>query len=142
MRVFISFDWDDRDQVNGFRGMLANPDVRSLEHRDKSIRHDYSEYGASEIKRQIERKIKQSDITVCLISQRTQHSKWVNWELETSRRLGKPVVGVVLKNQPVGQSIYPEFFRRYPQFEVYGWDEPSRINAALQKAYRDQRAYS
>jgi hypothetical protein len=43
MNIFISFYWDDRDQVNGFRSMLANPDI----------------------KRQITRKITHSDIIIC-----------------------------------------------------------------------------
>jgi hypothetical protein len=51
MKLFISFDWNDRAQINGFRSMLANPAIEPLSHRDTSIKHDYSEFGKNEIKR-------------------------------------------------------------------------------------------
>ncbi|MFZ4580663.1 MAG: TIR domain-containing protein, partial [Myxococcota bacterium] len=96
MNLFISFDWDDRDRVNGFRGMLGNPQVRDLSHRDTSVKEDYSEEGKAYIKQHITNKIAVSDVTVCLISHKTRNSGWVNWELECSRLLRKPVVGIVL----------------------------------------------
>ena len=66
MNLFISFDWDDRAQVNGFRSMLANPEIEPLSHRDTSIKHDYSELGKKEVKRQILKKMEQSHVVVCL----------------------------------------------------------------------------
>ena len=132
MNIFISFDWNDRDQVNGFRSMLANPDIRPLSHRDTSIKHDYSEYGNIEIKRQITRKIEESDIIICLISQRTKHSDWVNWELEQTRLYSKPIFGIVLKDQPV-KSLKgaPAFFTRYSNYKVHAWKTPSEINKII-----------
>lgn len=132
MNIFISFDWDDRDQVNGFRSMLANPDIKPLSHRDTSIKHDYSEYGTPEIKRQITRKIAHSDIIICLISQKTKHSDWVNWELEQTRLSGKPIIGIVLKDQPVTTlKGTPAFFSRYNNYKVHPWKTPSEINKII-----------
>ncbi len=135
MNLFISHDWDDRDQVNGFRSMLANPTVDALEDRDTSIKHDYSEDVNKEIKRQISRKIDQSDVTVCLISQRTKHSDWVNWELEQSRLLKKGIVGIVLKDQPVTTlKGCPEFFTRYKHFKIHKWDSPENLEHYINHA--------
>lgn len=134
MNLFISFDWDDRGQVNGFRAMLANPQIAMLSHRDTSVRHDYSEYGNVAIKEAILRKIQQSDVTVCLISQKTRNSNWVNWELEQSRMNRLPIVGIVLKDQPVKTlQGCPEFFTRYPQYKVYNWRTPMELNGVIQQ---------
>jgi hypothetical protein len=139
MNIFISFDWDDRSQVNGFRSMLANPNVQPLTHRDTSIKHDYSEYGNNEIKRQIERKINESDIVVCLISQKTKHSEWVNWELERSRQNNKSIIGIVLKDQPVKTLAgSPQFFTRYDHFKVHTWGTPFEINKLINRALNSQ----
>lgn len=136
MNLFISFDWDDRYQVNGFRAMLANPQIAPLSHRDTSVKYDYSEYGDSKVKDMILSKIRQSHLTVCLISQKTRNSDWVNWELERSRELGLPIVGIVLKEQPVATSKgVPEFFTRYPHYEWHQWNSPQALNAAIQRAY-------
>ena len=132
MNLFISFDWDDRQQVNGFRAMLANPLVNVLNHRDTSVKHDYSEYGNVVIKNAILGKIRQSQVTVCLISQKTRNSHWVNWELEQSRLHGKPIVGIVLKGQPVATlQGCPEFFSRYPRCPVHSWGGPEGISNAI-----------
>lgn len=134
MNLFISFDWDDRDQVNGFRAMLGNPRIAPLSHRDTSVRHDYSEYGNAAIKNAILGKIRQSHLTVCLVSQKTRNSAWVNWELEQSRLHRLPIVGIVLKDQPVRTLRgCPEFFTRYPQCKVYNWGAPAELNGVIQK---------
>jgi hypothetical protein len=136
MNLFISFDWDDRNQVNGFRGMLANPDIQPLNHRDKSVDEDLSAYGTSAIQQEILRKIDLSHVTVCLISQKTRNSAWVNWELEQSRLKGLPILGIILKDQPVStmQGV-PEFFSRYPRYQVHNWGQPQQLNNAIQQAY-------
>ena len=134
MNLFISFDWDDREQVKGFRAMLANPQIAPLSHRDTSVHHDYSEYGNAVIKEAILGKILQSHVTVCLISQKTRNSSWVNWELEQSRLQRRPIVGIVLKDQPVKTlDGCPEFFTRYPQYAVYNWGSPTQLNGWIQK---------
>lgn len=137
MNLFISFDWDDRDQVNGFRSMLSNPNVIHLQHRDTSVKHDYSEGGNSAIKNAILSKLNNSHVTVCLISQKTKNSDWVNWELEQSRLNGKPIVGFVLKGQPVKTLAgAPEFFTRYQNYSIHPWMQPKEMSSRIQKAYR------
>lgn len=133
MNLFISFDWDDRDQVNGFRSMLANPQINMLNHRDTSVKYDYSEDGNQAIKDAISNKINQSDLIVCLISQKTKNSKWVNWELEKVRWLDKPIIGIILKDQPVAiRQGCPDFFIRHSQYEVYDWGTPDELNRYIQ----------
>ena len=134
MNLFISFDWDDRNQVNGFRGMLANPDIYNLTHRDTSVKYDYSDLGNQAIKEAILKKIKQSRVIICLISQKTKNSKWVNWELEQAMSSGKSILGFVLKDQPVSlPQGCPEFFTRYKQYKVFEWGSPDELSRYIQR---------
>lgn len=136
MNLFISFDWDDRQQVNGFRSMLSNPIVNNLNHRDTSVKHDYSDDGNQAIRKAILQKIQQSNVTVCLISQKTRNSRWVNWELEQSRLNNKGIVGIVLKDQPVTTlQGCPEFFTRYQEhYSVHKWGTPDAIAQCILNA--------
>ena len=49
---------------------------------------------ADYIKSQITAKIKNASITICLIGETTQTSRWVAWEIEKSGALGKRLLGV------------------------------------------------
>lgn len=139
MNVFISFDWSDRDQVNGFRGMLANPQVDDLQHRDFSLRFDYGALGNAAIRQGILAKLTRSHVTVCLISQKTRHSDWVNWELEQSRAHRLGIVGLVLPDQPVATLAgCPEFFTRYSGYTVYPWAVPAQIHGYISQAWANR----
>ena len=99
MQIFLSFDFDeDIDQVNGFRGMLDNPNT-GIDFVDGSCKKDYEGKPDNEIEQYIKSLIDKSSVTVCLISSKTKQSKWVNRELELSQSKGKGIVGIVLKDK-------------------------------------------
>jgi len=95
-RLFISFDHDDTEQVNGFLGLREVIDGcefynHKLDHRIKSkdvdyvcnvIRNDY---------------INPASVTVVLIGNRTAQSEWVRWEIQESIKRGKGILGIRLK---------------------------------------------
>jgi hypothetical protein len=96
-RVFISFDHDDTEKVNGFLGLRNIMDTfecynHKLDHRIKSNDVDY-------IKRVIrEDYIKPASVAVILIGNKTAQSDWVQWEIEESIRQGKGMLGIRLKD--------------------------------------------
>lgn len=135
MKVFISFDIDDLAQVNGFRGMLENPNLDELSGTDHSVKEDLGGEPRKEIQAAILTKIRTASVCVCLISHKTRNSKWVNWELEQCRLAGKGIVGVVLKEHQVATLAgCPEFFSRYPKYKVVGWGTPAHIQVAIRAA--------
>jgi len=97
-RIFISFDHDDTEQVNGFMGLRYITDGfdfynHKLDHRIKSTDSTY-------ICRVIrEEYIQPSSVTVVLIGDRTAQSEWVKWEIEESKRQGKGILGIRLKDR-------------------------------------------
>ena len=96
-RIFISFDHDDTDKVNGFLGLRNIIDEfefynHKLDHR---IMSDNEEY----VKRIIrEEYIRPASVTVVLIGDKTAKSKWVGWEIVESRRQIKGILGIRLQN--------------------------------------------
>lgn len=95
-RIFISFDHDDTEQVNGFLGLRHIMDGfefynHKLDHR---INSTDANYVCSVLRNDY---INPASVTVVLIGGRTAQSEWVKWEITESKRLGKGVLGIRLK---------------------------------------------
>lgn len=97
IRAFLSFIGEDLDLVNMFRGQARN-DNSDLEFADYSIKEAFNSTNADYIKRGILDQIRPASITICLYGPQTYTSNWVDWELQKSIELGKPVMGVWLYN--------------------------------------------
>ncbi len=136
MQIFLSFAYDeDIEQVNGFRGMLQNPNA-NIEFLDGSCKKDYSGKSEQEIEQYIKSLLDKSSVTVCLISGKTKRSEWVNKELKISQSKSKGIVGIVLKGKDdeiKGLSDYPNIFdgKRYL---VYKWDKPEVMQKYIDEA--------
>lgn len=136
MQIFLSFDYDeDINQVNGFRGMLDNPNA-GINFIDGSCKKDYGDKSDSEIEQYIMSLIDQSSVTVCLISKNTKQSKWVNRELQISQSKNKGIIGIVLKDKDDEINNYsdcPLIFDNKKYF-VYYWSEPENIQKLIEKS--------
>jgi hypothetical protein len=92
-KVFISYDHDDAAQVNGFRGLAANPN-HPLELVDgslaeavvdgagKVIRYVPMDPRSEPVRLQIRACFDQCSRMVVLIGDDTHSSMWVDWEIE------------------------------------------------------------
>lgn len=136
MQIFLSFAYDeDKEQVNGFRGMLENPKA-NINFVDGSCKKDYAGKPDYEIDRYIRQLIDRSSVTVCLISGKTKKSKWVTRELDVSRSKGKGIVGIILKGKDSEVSTIhqcPDFFNK-SRYKVYQWGRPEEIESWIQEA--------
>lgn len=91
--VFISFAYEDINQVNLLRGQAKNENS-PLEFNDWSVSEPIDSERAPYIKQKIAERIQQSSLTVVFLSNSTAKSPWVAWEIEKSIEMGKHVVGV------------------------------------------------
>jgi hypothetical protein len=91
--VFISFAYEDIDEVNLLRGQAKN-DKMPIEFNDWSVSAPIESDRAPYIKQKISERIAQSSLTVVYLSDKTSESKWVKWEIEETLRRGKQVIGV------------------------------------------------
>jgi len=88
--VFISFAMEDLNDVNLFRGQAKN-DNSGLAFNDFSLRESFDSKNADYIRSGIRERIRQSSATVVYVSEQTANSKWVDWEIRESIKLGKQV---------------------------------------------------
>lgn len=118
-RVFISFDHDDTDQVNGFLGLRNIIDnLEFFNHKlDREIQGSNDDYKRRVIR---ERYIRPASVTIVLIGASTAWSQWVDWEIQDSVAEGNGLLGIRLKdsNGPVPP--------RLPANRVGGW-EPDKF---------------
>lgn len=96
-RVFISFRGEDKPLVDLFRGQARNKNT-DLDFIDFSLRVPFNSKNAEYIRRGIRERIRQSSVTIVLITGSTHKSEWIDWEIRESKRLGKGVIGVNCKD--------------------------------------------
>jgi hypothetical protein len=97
--VFISFANEDKALVELLRGQAKKEDS-ALEFNDWSLREPFDSRRADYIRQGIRERIRQASVTLVFVSDHTADSRWVDWEIEESVKLGKKVVGVYQGQPP------------------------------------------
>lgn len=98
-RVFISFRIEDRSKVNGLRLLAANEKF-DIEFYDESVKTEIKSQIAAYVKTKILEKITRTTVTICMVSELTHTSEWVDWELEKSYAKGNTVIYMGFKDGP------------------------------------------
>lgn len=100
--VFISFAFEDINEVNLLRGQSKN-DNSDIEFNDRSIKEPYDSTRGDYIRQKLRERINQCSTTVVYLSEDAAKSKWVAWEVEKSIELGKRVIAVHSGKKPPAQ---------------------------------------
>ena len=127
-RLFLSFHYEDRNQVNWFRLMASSPDS-PIDFYDGSVRSAVNSIQSAYLRSVLKEKIRKCSVVVCLIGNGTAWREWVDWELETAIALGKGICGVRLKNS---YGKIPEALKRIGG-PIASWDQ-EEIVAAIECA--------
>lgn len=98
-RVFLSFQNEDLQLVNAFRGQ-SRSEQSGLDFIDFSLQVPFNSQDADYIRRGIRTRIQACSVTIVLVGETTYQSEWVDWEIRESLRLGKGVVAVRLGKEP------------------------------------------
>ena len=129
-RIFISFDHDDTQQVNGFLGLRQIIDgFEFYNHKlDRRIKSTDVGYIGRVIR---EEYISPASVTVVLIGNGTAESSWVQWEIKESVRQGKGILGIRLKDSygPIPAGV--------PDNAVGSW-MPEKFNSWIEWAYQNR----
>lgn len=126
-RVFMSFVSEDKQRVQGLRLLAANPDF-DLEFYDESLQTPINSSNAEYVKSRIREKINRTSITVCLISESTHTSNWVDWELQVSHEKGNAIIAMALKD--VERAVLPKLIKQLG-LTFYAWD-PAHLQRLIQ----------
>jgi len=95
-RVFLSFAEEDCPKVKKLLPLLADQDF-NLDFYDGPYTEDLQSQEAAQIKRRIGEKIVSSNLTVCLITENTHKSRWVDCQLTKSRNKGNKIIAMALE---------------------------------------------
>ena len=98
-RAFISFRVEDKNKVNGLRLLAAN-DKFDIEFYDEFVRTPIKSENAAYVKTKLLEKINRTTVTICMVSELTHTSEWVDWELEKSYAKGNTVIYMGFKDGP------------------------------------------
>ncbi len=123
--VFISFAYEDLNEVNLLRGQAKNENT-PLEFNDWSVSEPIDSERAPYIKQKISERIAQSSVTVVYLSNQTAKSTWVQWEIEESIKQGKHVIGVYSK--AAEPRTLPDAFKTHGLKKVVWSDLASTIS--------------
>jgi hypothetical protein len=130
--VFVSHHHKDDASVDGLSGMMAG---KGYKFRNSSIRvkpenqERISQKMVSDntIKRLLRMKMRWASQVIVVIGKETHKRDWVNWEIETAHKLGKPILGVY-ENGLKGNVEIPESLEKYGA-SIVGWRADSVIGA-------------
>jgi hypothetical protein len=125
--VFLSFAYEDIDEVNLLRGQAKN-ERSELEFNDWSVREPFDSERADYLRQKIGERISQSSVTVVYLSASSAKSQWVNWEIEESLRRGKTVIAVH-KGETSPQVLPPAITEK--KIKVVPWSALAATLAAL-----------
>ena len=131
--VFISFSSDDLNEVNLLRGQSANDDSK-LEFSDRSLKNPFNSENEEYIKRGIREKISQASVTVVYLTENSANSKWVDWEIRQSIKMGKGVVAMHSGDTP--PSNLPTAIKEN-NISPTRWKH-STLNSAIESAAQDR----
>jgi len=124
--VFISFAYEDIDEVNLLRAQAKNENS-ILEFNDHSVSEAFDSERADYIKQKLRERINRCSTTVVYLSPDTLNSRWVDWEVEKSVELGKRVIATHKGDAP--PTGLPSFIQKHG-IKVVKWaklaDEISR----------------
>ena len=93
-KVFLSFAMEDKLLVDHFRVQAQNQHL-PFAFRDYAVRDGFD----TSWKSQAEELIRSSSVTLCFVGRGTYQSEPVNWEIQKSIELDKPVVAVYLVDE-------------------------------------------
>lgn len=108
--VFISFAFEDEDEVNLLRGQAAN-DKTELEFDDFSLKEAIKSKNEDYIKQKIRERIDRVSVTAVYLTKDSAKSEWVEWEIAESLKRGKGVIGVYKGDAQPAQ--LPSAFKQY-----------------------------
>ena len=129
--VFISFATEDLNEVNLLRGQAKNENA-AFEFIDRSLQEPFDSDRAEYIKQGIRDRINQSSVTLVYLSPQAANSKWVDWEIRESVRLGKGIVGVFQGGAP--PALLPQAFNEF-KTSIVPWKHEA-IAKAIESASR------
>ncbi len=94
-QVYFSFEYEqDITRANVVRNSWVTQGKKAAGFFDKAELEEVKKYSEASIKKWIDDELKGTSVTVVLVGQKTCSSKWVRYEIDQSKKLGKGLLGI------------------------------------------------
>lgn len=127
-RLFISHAWKYGASYDGLIQLLDNAPLFSYYNfsapKEKPLFPPGTPYTSTEIAEKITSKIRPSQITLVISGMYGAYSDWMKYEIDESKRIGKPIIGVY----PWGQTNAPSYVTSNAT-EMVRWNTSSIVDA-------------
>jgi len=127
----LSFADEDSQKVKNLMPLLSSPEY-DLDFYAGPLDMDINAPDAEVIKRLIGEQIVKCSMVVCLISENTHKSKWVDSALAKNRHKGNRIIAMALKGTQ--DAVLPAVIRE-ENLTFYPWD-PQRLKELIAKDTR------
>lgn len=127
-RIFISHAWKYGESYDKLISLLDDAPYFSYHNYSAPIEKPLFPYGtpysSKDIANKITNKIMPAQITLVIAGMYGAYSDWMKYEIDESRRMGKPIIGV----RPWGQTNTPSYVQNNAT-EMVGWNSSSIVSA-------------
>ncbi len=127
-RIFISHAWRYGTDYNRLTSLLDNAPYFSYYNysapKEKPLFPPGTPYTSNDIARKISDKIRPTQITLVVSGMYGAYSDWMQYEIDESLRMGKPIIGIY----PWGQTYAPLYVQQNA-VEMVRWNTSSIISA-------------
>lgn len=93
-RIFVSYYYEKDRALKRLLKAWSKNDKFDIQFEDMSADISLATNTDNELKQELTKRIKESDIVLVLIGSSTHSRKWVNYEVREAVRLSKPIVAV------------------------------------------------
>ena len=94
-KVFISHSWDYVDDLMNLRRLLNNRPYFCAVYEEVPPQEAINSANGNYIKSKIRERLEESDVVIGMAGMYGSYSEWMNWEIETAKSMGKPVIAVI-----------------------------------------------
>lgn len=127
--IFISHAWDYNESYDRIVKMLDSAPNFKWSNYSVSLDHPIDSDKAKEIKEKIKIKIGQSSIFIVLAGMWVDYHKWIQFEIDTAKKYGKPILGI----KPWGKQRIPIEVQEAAT-QMVGWNTSTVVSAIRELA--------
>ncbi len=131
-KVFISHAWNYSDDYYRVEALLKN--AANFKWRNLSVpsHRGIDADSTDELRKRLRDQMRPANVFLIISGMWVPHSDWIDFEIEFSRRIGRPIVGI----KPWGSERTPAAVQKAAG-EMVGWNTKTIVDAIRRHALQD-----
>lgn len=93
-KIFVTYDYENDRHYKNMLVAWSRNDSFDISFHDKSVDVSVESDDLGVIRRVVSSRISEATHVLCIVGKDTWRSKWVQWEIEKAKELGKPLIAV------------------------------------------------